>query len=423
LFSKIPTIGFGKRLARSTKYYVHLAFGIACFLLYLTGATVLAAPNDVTTAQVVTVPPGAILLSGVLDTSNTDTAQPKQQIALPSALSHLLIDGAADLRIRNSSSGRTNSPYIQSIELDLQEPLDYHEIQHGSVFLQMFGENPPDVDHPNGIRDFAIGEAYVTYRLPVMTDTDSTAYVTVGQFTLPVGLMATYDTHQEILQSLYPEGIGERTDWGASLEGRFYGVLDYNFALTGGTGPGNIDGIPDRVVSFRLGRLFVTQYGDFNIGGSLLGGRLPITEVDPTTGFPPELPPSGKIIAPYGYEQKSRIIGDAQWTYQNLTSRGEVMYGYDTTTQVAGSFVESEYRFAPGLSTVLADTFWDYGVGDSTSSDIAGGINIAYGQNFVIRTLYEFQKDVISQNTLDNMSQTNILDHRQIFTVQLLLRF
>ena len=357
-------------------------------------------------------------------TATTTTAQtpvppaPPTVISLPNPLSHLLINGALDLRVRNSNSGRTNSAYIQSVELDLQEPLDYHRVQEGSIFLQMMGENPPDVLHQNGIKEFAIGEAYVSYRLPVMTDTDSTAYVKVGQFTLPVGLLATYDSHQEILQSLYPIGIGERTDWGATIGGRFYGVLDYNFAVTAGTGPGNLYSVPDRVVTFRLGRLFLTQYGTFNVGGSLLGGRLPTTEINPITGFPPELAPSGKVDPAYGYQEKTRIIGDGQWTYRNMTARGEAMYGYDTNDSVTGTFVEGEYRFAPGLSAVLANTYFNYGVNDSNSSDIATGINIAYGRGIVVRTLYEFQHNTPETNSVENPPK-----NRQIFTAQLLLRF
>jgi hypothetical protein len=346
------------------------------------------------------------------------TPAAKNRIILPNPLSHLLIDGALDTRFRTSNTGRSDSPYIQSVELDLQEPLDYHQVQQGSIFLQMIGENPPDVDHQNGIKEFAIGEAYLSYRLPVATDTDSTAYVKVGQFQLPVGLMATYDSHQEILQSLYPEGIGERTDWGATIGGRFYGVLDYNFAVTAGTGPGNLYAIPDQVQTFRLGRLFVTQYGTFNLGASVLGGRLPVTEVDPVTGFPPDLPPSGKVTAPDGYQQKSRIIGDGQWTYRNVSCLGEVMSGYDDKTSVQGSFIENEYRFAHGLSAVLADSFWNYGIAESISSDVVGGLNIAYGQDIVVRTLYEFQRNVPEITEVGDAPR-----NRQIFTLQVLLRY
>jgi len=364
--------------------------------------------------------PTAATSNDILLSSTTSTQEPpaKARIVLPNPLSHLLIDGALDLRIRNSNSGRTNSPYIQSVELDLQEPLDYHQVQQGSIFAQLIGENPPDVLHQNGIKEFGVGEAYISYRLPVATDTDSTAYVKFGQFQLPVGLMATYDSHQEILQTLYPEAIGERTDWGASVAGRFYGVLDYNFAVTAGAGPGNPYLIPDRVVAFRLGRLLVTKYGIFNLGGSLLGGRLPVTEIDPSTGFPPDLPPSGKVTPTYGYEEKTRIIGDGQWTYRDLTARGEAMTGYDSNNSVVGAFVESEYRFAAGLSAILGETYWNYGVDQSTSNDVATGINIGYGRDVVVRTLYEFQRNVPEQNSTSNPPH-----NRQIFTVQLLLRF
>jgi hypothetical protein len=345
------------------------------------------------------------------------------RLLIPQALSHLLVDGALDIRYRDSTTGRSDSPYIQSVELDLQQPITSSHVQQGSVFVQMIGENPPDVAQQNGVKEFAIGEAYVSYRLPILTDTDSTSYLRVGQFVLPVGLMATYDTHQEIIQSLYAEGIGERTDWGAALDGRFYGVLDYNFAVTAGDGPGHLYAVPDRVVSFRLGRLLLKKYFTINIGGSLLGGRLPITEVDPVTGFPPVLPPSGKLSASFGYENKTRIIGDAQWTYRNVTARGEAMSGSDTNDSVLGSFVEGEYRFAPGLSGVLADTFWDYGRGESTSSDIAAGLNISYSRDIVIRTVYEYQRDIPSNLTPVTADAGPDSHVRNVFTVQVLFRF
>ncbi len=332
-----------------------------------------------------------------------------------------LIDGDVDTRYRNASTGTHHEAFLNDAEIDIQHPLTYKETQEGIFYLQVIGENPPD--HISGKQgDVQISEAYVTYRLPILTQTDSTAYVKIGQFTLPFGLMPVYDTHLQILQSLYPDAVGERVDEGVEVEGRFYGVLDYRFAVTAGVGPNHTLSDPNRVVTFRLGRLFATPYGTFNFGGSLLSGRLPVTAVDPETGFAPALPPSGRISANNGFESKTRIAGDAQWTYRAISAHGEVMTGADgpNNNRVLGYFAEGEYRFAPGLAAVIARKYWDYGVDNSTAGDNAIGLTVTYGNNLVVRTLYEEQRDVPINSAQGPMAPTHL---RHLFTVQLLVRF
>lgn len=331
-----------------------------------------------------------------------------------------MIDGALDARYRDASTGVHHEGYANSAELDLQHALTYKKTREGTFFIQVIGEDPPDQIAGNH-GDVQIGEAYVTYRLPIMTQTDSTAYVKVGQFILPFGLLPVYDTHLQILQTLYPEAIGERIDQGVEIEGRFYGVLDYRFAVTAGVGPNHLLIDPNRVVTFRLGRIFATPYGTFNFGGSLLNGQLPITEVNPETGFAPELAPSGRILAPYGYIAKTRFGGDAQWTYRAVTARGEAVTGADSDTRVLGYFAEGDYRFAPGLTAVVSRTYWDYGVNNSTSGDNAVGVNIAYGNHVVVRTLYEEQRNVPEVAPANETLATTHLRH--LFTVQVLFRF
>ncbi len=301
-----------------------------------------------------------------------------------------LIDGNADTRYRNASSGRTDSTYLNDGELDMGHALYWKNQYEGNFYSELITENTPDRSGGRGrYNDLAFGETYVDYRLPFQTQTGSTAYVRIGQFDLPVGLLPVYDTHLQVLQTLAPLGIGERVDWGAEVLGRFNGVIDYRFAATAGTGADHIYGDPNRVISFRLARLFATRNGVVNFGASLLSGRLPVTEVDPGTGFAPILPPSGKIAAPYGYINKSRLVGDATWNYRAVTARGEAMSGSDGNADVNGYFTEGEYRFAPGLSAVLARTYWYYGKKSSTSTDNAIGLDVAYGNNLAVRFLYE----------------------------------
>ena len=81
-----------------------------------------------------------------------------------------------------------------------------------------------------------------------------------------------------------------------ALSGRFYGYLNYDFAVTTGTGPNHLDVNPNRVVTFRLGRTFATRNGVVNVGGSLLQGRLPITDLTAENPFAVELPPRAESV-------------------------------------------------------------------------------------------------------------------------------
>lgn len=326
-----------------------------------------------------------------------------------------IIDGTLDERYRTASSGRTDQFYTDDLELDAQHSISHHHIRQGTVFIQEMLETPPDQSGPASTA-CRLGEAYATYRIPVLTETDSTAYIKAGQFPIAAGLTAIYDTHLQIMQNLYDEGLGVRIDSGLGVDGRFNGVLDYKATATTGTGPDRSS--PNlRVIAFRLGRLFATNVGTFDIGGSLVSGSLPVTRINPNTGYSPSLPPSGYVDPVYGYVQKTRMIGDGQWTYKQYTLRGEAMSGADGQYTVYGYFGEGEYRFAPGLAVVGMRKFWSYGIADSSSSDNAGGINIDYGNNFSIRGLYEERLDTPS-NALPSKSQL-----RHLFTIQALARF
>ena len=334
-----------------------------------------------------------------------------------------IFDGDIDYRYRQASSGRTNDLYLNEGELDIGHPVFIDNQLQGNVFAQVIAENVPDASGGKGsIDDVAFGEAYANYHLPIQTDTGSTAYLQVGQFPLPVGLLPVYDTHLTILQTLAPEAIGERLDWGAEVQGRFDGIIDYRFAATSGNGPDHVDLNVTKVVSFRLGRLFATPVGVFNVGGSLLSGLLPVTDVDPTTGFPPILPPSGKITPTFGYVDKTRIVGDGTWTNRAVTARGEAMSGSDASVNVGGYFVMGEYRFAPGLTADVARAYWDFGRGNSQFGDDSIGIEADYTSNLVVRCQYEEQRDV--PYPLPESAEPASPSHtRNIFTIQTVVRF
>ncbi len=323
----------------------------------------------------------------------TDQPPPEVPLLDPIPLGHgFLVSGALDARTRTSNTGRRGGFWVNAAELDLQHRISRKGVAHGNVFLQILEEDPPDIRHGG---DIQIGEAYVLYRLPVEADFNSTAYLKVGQFQVPFGLLAVYDPHLLILQPLYAQSLGLRTDFGLALSGRLYGYLNYDFSLTTGTGPNHLDVNPNRVVSFRLGRTFTTRNGVVNFGGSLLQGRLPITDLTSDNPFAVELPPSGRVRADRGgFVSKSRIAGDASYGFHRTTARGEFVVGADGDKRVLGYYVEGDYRFTGRTSAALSRSLFVYPVGNSSASRESLGLTYASSANLTFRGLYQYLRDV-----------------------------
>ncbi len=343
------------------------------------------------------------------------TDQPPPEVPLPNPIplgQDLLISGALDVRTRTANTGRHAGLWVNTAELDLQRPVSSKGATRGNFTLQVIAENPPDQPHGD---DVQIGEAYFIYRLPVENDFDSTAYLKIGQFPLPFGLLAVYDPHLVILQPLYAQSLGVRNDFGAAISGRAYGFLNYDLAVTTGTGPGHLYVNPNRVVTFRLGRTFTTRNGVVNVGGSLLQGRLPITDITAQNPFAVELPPSGRVRADRGgFVSKSRLGGDASYGFKRTVARGEVVAGADADQRVLGYYVEGNYSFTERLSAVAARSLFIYPRGNSTASQEAAGLTYAPSANLTFRALYQYLRDV-------PLGGSAGIRHR--LTFQVLLRF
>ena len=343
------------------------------------------------------------------------TDQPPPEVPLPNPIplgQDLLVSGALDLRTRTSNTGRHGGIWVNTVELDLQRPVSSNGNTRGNFYVQLLAEKPPDRPHSD---DVQIGEAYFIYRLPVENDFDSTAYLKVGQFALPFGLLAVYDPHLLILQPLYAQSLGVRNDFGIALSGRAYGFLNYDLAVTTGTGPNHLYVNPNRVVTFRLGRTFTTRNGVVNVGGSLLQGRLPITDITAQNPFAVELPPSGRIRADRGgFVSKSRLGGDASYGFKRVVARGEVVAGADADQRVLGYYIEGNYSFTERLSVVAARSLFVYPQGDSTASQEAVGLTYTPSANLTFRTLYQYLRDVPRDSSAG-------IRHR--LTFQILLRF
>ena len=385
---------------------------LSTFLGFLLLLLPLAACSQTLPPQ--TLPPQTALVPAAVPLPPA-TDQPPPEVPLPNPIplgQGFLVSGALDLRTRTSDTGRRGGIWANTVELDLQHPVSSKGKTRGNLYLQVLAENPPDQGHSD---DVQIGEAYFIYRLPVEQDFDSTAYLKVGQFQLPFGLLAVYDPHLLILQPLYAQSLGVRTDFGLAVSGRAYGFLNYDFALTTGTGPDHLYANPNRVVTFRLGRTFTTRNGVVNVGGSLLQGRLPITDLTPENPFAVELPPSGRVHADRGgFVSKSRIGGDASYGFRRVVARGEVVAGADGDQRVLGYYAEGNYSFTERMSVVAARSLFVYPRGNSTASQEALGLTYAPSANLTFRTLYQYLRDVPRDSSAS-------VRHR--LTFQVLLRF
>lgn len=347
------------------------------------------------------------------------TDQPPSEVPLPDPIPigpGFLVSGALDIRTRTANTGRTGGVWLNTTELDIQHNISNRNTAVGNLYLQLMSEDSPDVSHGH---DIQVGEAYITYRLPIEADFNSTAYVKAGQFQVPFGLLAVYDPHLQILQPLNAQSLGVRTDFGLAVSGRLYGYLNYDFSLTTGTGPSHIDVNPSRVVCFRLGRTFTTRNGVVNIGGSLLQGRLPNTDLTADNPFAVELPPSGRVRADRlvngdRFVSKSRIAGDVSYGYNRVTARGEIVAGADKDQRVLGYYAEGNYRFTNRLSAAAARSLFIYPTGNSTATRESLGLTYASSRNLTVRGLYQYLRDV-------PRDEEGRIRHR--FTVQVLLRF
>ncbi len=316
----------------------------------------------------------------------------------PIPLGHdLLVGGAVDGRTRTSSTGRRGGVWVNTAELDFQHPITAKGVPRGNIVLQLIAEDPPDIARG---RDVQVGEAYLLYKLPLHDEVGTTSFVKLGQFQLPFGLLAVYDPHLKIVQPLYAQSLGLRTDWGAALSGTLYGYLQYDFALTTGSGPNHADFNPDRLVTFRLGRSFSTRNGLLTVGGSLLSGRLPVTDPDQANPFAVELPPSGRSrpsrfdLQGDRFTPKSRIGGDFTYAYKAITARGDAVAGADKSNRVLGYYIEGDYEFLPRVSGLLARSLFVYPVGNSNASREYVGLNYEAGRHLSLGAVYEYLRDV-----------------------------
>jgi len=251
--------------------------------------------------------------------------------------------------------------------------------ERGGFRIQWVGDpSSPRADRPDHVR---LSEAYAFYKLLFL---GASATIRAGQFVLPFGLAAVYDTTLQPFETLAGKSVGLRVDSGAMVEGD-YGPFHYAGALTSGRGPNHVDDDGRPVLSARLERHFLTQSGRIQIGGSMLSGRLP--ETTPVTF----LPVSG--IAPGTPRiDKTRFSADVQYAVGQLVARGEIVFGADVDRPVFGYFGEARWNVAPRVQGVAGVKRWDYRVRPESSHVAAVGVDFVASPGLIVRALFERER-------------------------------
>lgn len=313
--------------------------------------------------------------------------------------------GATDLRYRTLTTDRTsknpNPQTVGSYIAATRLTFDYVRAnsdtgdERGGFRTQVLIENDNAGTSLNRIRP---SEVYGYYRFLF---TGVSANARAGQFVLPFGLLAVYDTPLQPIQTLYESALGIRVDTGFMLEGD-YASYHYAASITTGAGPNRGDVDTDRTITARLARAFPTRLGKLQVGGSLLSGRLP------RTSFSTTLPPSGRSLTRSAdFVPKTRFAGDGQYEFGKLTARGEIIFGGDDQNPVYGHFLEVDYKWKPRFSVTGFSRRWDFAQRPQSTSTLGVGVNYNMGRDLVLRSLYEFER-----NTLDKAGTPPVISRR-----------
>lgn len=307
----------------------------------------------------------------------TDPAAEDTRLA---ATTTTIVRGAADLRYRNGNRA-TRGSYIAALRLtaDWTKRKPGTNITQGGARVQVYLEPDTPRTATDRLRASEV-YGYYNFALPGVS-----AQVRAGQFALPFGLTAAYDPLQPI-QPLYDKALGTRVDTGIMLSGE-YAPFHYAAAITTGTGPNRTDFDANKQIMFRLSRALDTRLGRVEVGGSLLTGRGPVT------AFDTELPPSGTSGARQ-FVDKTRFAGDGQYFYGPLTARGEFVFGGDGEEPVWGYFAEGNYQTAPRLSLVAFRKRWTFPIKPQTATTSGLGFDYDMGRGFLLRTLFEYERQV-----------------------------
>ncbi len=273
----------------------------------------------------------AALLAGLLLTTTYATAGVE--------LGALELTPRIDLRAK-AGQPMAETLRVQQAEVDARFSIGDGQKEWASLAIQGAIETPMT----GRARQMHFGNLYAVANLGV-----DKPKVKIGQFVVPFGTLAEFDTHSLLLQTPYARTLGIRIDRGASLEG-FRGDWDYWLSLTSGNGRAPHDSGYAAVLRLAHDR----ELGDdfVRTGFSYLEGKNMPTF--PTSPMPMPMGMDSMVT----FADKRRLAVDVDWLHGIDNVRAELVVGTDGGDRVDGQWLYYNHPFSFDTSLSVQADRW-----------------------------------------------------------------
>ncbi|MDD3926429.1 MAG: hypothetical protein PHT33_07210 [bacterium] len=246
--------------------------------------------------------------------------------------------GRLDYQLMNMAATGADPMYETAGKLMAAEVETTATINNGERDVLDLALQWPYVTQMKGVdgrgKEMHFGNAYGIYKMGL-----GKPNIRFGQFVVPFGNLAYYETHTRPLQTLYPQSLGVRIDRGVSVEG-FKGDYDYWMAAMGGNGVRN-DNNGKPIAAGRIARRFDLANGGILTAGvsGLYGKDMPrfSTLVDPVMEEAIMDMPLDHSLT---FTDKTRLGLDMEYSAGRDTWRAEVIGGRDSDGSVNGQFLQ-----------------------------------------------------------------------------------
>ncbi|MFC1808967.1 hypothetical protein ACFL3D_02440 [Candidatus Omnitrophota bacterium] len=212
--------------------------------------------------------------------------------------------------------------------------------------------------------------------------------IRVGHFDPAFGLEPVLDTHGTLLQTLAPQNIGFKKDWGIGYRS-YLGEFDYQVAAQLGSGMG----IRHEDDSFLLtGRVSSVMENGLEYGVSVLWGQTLKARQARTI-------PVADLVS-RDATRKERLGLDAQYEYGPFSFKGEIAGGREDSQPAGGGLFEIQYT-VPQLQELqfkVQQSLWSYDLEDSDQKDITLSQVISYNVNSFLTVRVGYFHDVYKAN-------------------------
>ncbi len=258
------------------------------------------------------------------------------------------------------------------------------------------------------------GNAYAIFKQEIGKPT-----LKLGQFVIPFGNLADYETHTRVLQTLYPYSLGTRIDLGAQVDGFIDADTEYAVAVTTGNGPYRRDNNGNKVVTARVARRMMVGEDDLKVGISYLKGKLPVFSLmhDPLMDGNDALlldVETGMMVpqsSNEGFADNTRYGIDIEYYRGIDLIRAEIVAGNDDGKSVTGYWLQVEHPLSYKTQLIGQAAYWSQAFGHWRN--LALGVEHKLQDNKILRFAYENRKATENDMTM----KMNLL------TLQYLLEF